>query len=146
MNTLKILLVIIIITGVASWFVAVADEGGTGISSANGEKDKTIRGYSANDEVPVRVDQESIGKGKVLFERLCTHCHNTASSPPKGNVKMRAPGLKGILKEDVLPFSKKPATARNILNQLNKSFDKMPSFHFLSEDEKLNIIAFLNTL
>ena len=59
---------------------------------------------------------------------------------------MSGPGLKGILKDDILPYSKKPATAENILNQLNKSFHNMPSYHFLSMDEKFDIIAFLNTL
>jgi cytochrome c2 len=56
------------------------------------------------------------------------------------------PGLKGLLQRDVLPVSKKPATAENVLNQLNRPYNKMPSFHWISEEEKLNILAFLNTL
>ena len=105
-----------------------------------------FRSNADNEKIVIRTDEKSIGKGKVLFEQLCTNCHNTETSYPKGNVNISAQGLKGLLKEDLLPYSKKPATAENILNQFNKSFDKMPSFHFLSEDEKLNIIAFLNTV
>jgi hypothetical protein len=136
MNKLIILLAILIIAGVASLFDIRAEEGNKGMSSGN----------TGNEKIVIRTDENSISKGKVLFEQLCTKCHNTENSYPKGDVNIRAPGLKGLLKEDLLPYSKKPATAENILNQLNKSFDKMPSFHFLSEDEQLNIIAFLNTV
>jgi mono/diheme cytochrome c family protein len=97
--------------------------------------------------VDVRTDEESIGRGKVLFEALCSNCHNVHSSVPySSSIPLRGPGLKGLLKRSVLPISKKPATAESILDQLNKSFGVMPSFHFLSEDVKLNIIAYLNTL
>jgi hypothetical protein len=100
---------------------------------------------SAN--VVVRTDEESIGRGKVLFEVLCSNCHNVYSSVPDStSIPLRGPGLKGILKRDVMPISKKPATGESIMDQLNKSFRDMPSFHFLSEDVKLNIIAYLNTL
>jgi hypothetical protein len=146
MNTLKILLVILIISGATSWIDIMAETVEKDMASDNTGEGKVTSGYSGKDEIIVRTDEESIRKGKVLFEKLCTNCHNTEISPPKGNINMTGPGLRGVLKEDILSFSKKPATAGNILNQLNKSFDKMPSFHFLSEDEKLNIIAFLNTL
>jgi len=145
MNTLKIMVAILIIAVAASGYI-MAETAQKDMASGNTEEGKAISGSSSRDENLVRADEDSINKGKILFEQLCTNCHNIEASVPKGNVKMRGPGLKGILKEDILPFSKKPATAENILIQLNKSFDKMPSFHFLSEDEKINIISFLNTL
>jgi hypothetical protein len=89
----------------------------------------------------VKTDEESIDKGEKLFERYCKHCHDAYSTSV-----LVGPGLKGILKGEVLPFSKKPATAENILKQLNKPVGRMPSWHFLPEEEKLNIIDFLNTL
>jgi hypothetical protein len=111
-------------------------------ASKTGSDDKEIRAH-----VVVRTDEESIGRGKVLFEAVCSNCHNVYSSVPYStSIPLRGPGLKGILKRDVMPISKKPATAESILDQLNKSFGDMPSFHFLSEDVKLNIIAYLNTI
>ncbi len=90
----------------------------------------------------VRTDQESISKGKNLFEKLCKVCHDAYSD----TITVIGPGLKGLLKNDLLPVSKKPATAENILIQFDKPLNKMPSFHWISEEDKLNIIAFLNTL
>jgi cytochrome c1 len=96
---------------------------------------------NTTDTIVVRTDEESITKGKKLFEKVCQKCHDAYSTTPA-----TGPGLKGILKGDVLPISKKPATGENILNQLDRPFEKMPSFHFLSDEMKLNISAFLNTL
>jgi hypothetical protein len=76
----------------------------------------------------VRTDEESINKGKKLFERFCQHCHDAYST-----ATIVGSGLKGILKRDVLPFSKKPATAKNIFEQLNRPVGKMPSWYFLPE-------------
>ena len=90
----------------------------------------------------MRTDEENIRKGKSLFENVCKNCHDAYSD----TITIIGPGLKGLLKKDVLPISKKPATVENILNQLNRPLNKMPSFHWISEEEKLNIIAFLNTL
>jgi hypothetical protein len=103
-------------------------------------------GETDNNHDLVRTDLQSIKEGAKLFEQLCSKCHNVDFSVPESEFVMRGPGLKGVLKQKVLPFSKKPATAENIIMQLNKSFDKMPSFHFLSNDEQLNIIAYLNAL
>ncbi|MEW6418126.1 MAG: cytochrome c [Nitrospirota bacterium] len=56
------------------------------------------------------------------------------------------PGHKGILKNPLLPVSKKPATPENIVHQLKKPYKDMPSFSYLSDTEVQNIIAYLNTL
>lgn len=91
-------------------------------------------------------DEEIINEGKELFALLCTGCHSAHDQLPRSEFVIRGPGLKGILKEDVLPYSKKEATPETILMQLERSFDKMPSFHFLSDYELICIISYLNTL
>ena len=113
--------------------------------NAGAEKTSSDQAHGG-EHVAVRADEESIGKGKALFEKFCSRCHNVDSSVPHSAIPLRGPGLKGILKNDVMPVSKRPASAENILNQLNGSLRDMPSFHFLSEEMKLNIIAYLNTL
>ncbi len=92
-------------------------------------------------KITVRTDSESIGKGKNLFDAKCSFCHNAYSTET-----IVGPGLKGILKNPDLPVSKKPAIPQNIANQIRKPYSDMPSFSYLSEDEVLDIIAFLNTL
>ncbi len=132
----------LLIGGYGDNFEKVAETVQNVSSSNNIGASKTVFDNTKKSEnFVVRTDEESISKGKILFEKVCKKCHDAYST-----TNIRGPGLKGILKRDVMPFSKKPATAENILNQLNRPFGKMPSFHFLSEEEKLNIIAFLNTL
>jgi hypothetical protein len=89
----------------------------------------------------VKTDQESIKKGKELYESKCSFCHD-----PKGTETIVGPGHKRIMKNPLLPASKKPATPENIANQLRNPYRDMPSFSYLPDDDVLNIIAFLNTL
>lgn len=89
----------------------------------------------------VRTDAESIAKGKDLYETKCHFCHDAYS-----NNAGVGPGHKAILKNPLLPASKKPATPDNIANQLRYPYKDMPSFSYLSDNEIQNIIAFLNTL
>jgi cytochrome c len=111
-------------------------------SSGNSEATQPVSIHGKkNDDSLLKANEVSIHRGKDLYKKLCKKCHDAYSTG-----KITGPGMQGILKKDMLPSSQKPATARNILNQLNNPFDKMPSFHFLSEEEKLSIIAFLNTL
>lgn len=92
-------------------------------------------------KVVVRTDPISIEKGKELYESKCYFCHDAYST--KWEV---GPGHKGILKNPLLPVSKKPATPENVANQFRNPYKDMPSFSYLSEDDVLNLIAFLNTL
>jgi len=92
-------------------------------------------------KIIIRRDPESITKGKNLFNAKCSFCHDAYSSKT-----IVGPGLKGILKNPKLPVSKKPATPENIINQLRRPFSDMPSFSYLTDEDILNIIAFLNTL
>lgn len=89
----------------------------------------------------VRTDEESIRRGEYLFNSRCSFCHD-----PNSRDTIVGPGLKGILRERLLPASRRPAVAENIRKQLREPFDKMPSFAYLSRDEVEDIIAYLNTL
>ena len=88
-----------------------------------------------------RTDTESIAKGKELYESKCSFCHDAYS-----NGRIVGPGHKGLLKNPLLPISKKSATADNIANQMRNPYKDMPSFSYLSENEVQSLIAFLNTL
>lgn len=92
-------------------------------------------------KIVVKTDPESIAKGKELYESKCSFCHDAYSTN-----KIVGPGHKNILKNPVFPVSRKPATPENIANQLRKPYRDMPSFSYLSDNDMLNIIAFLNTL
>lgn len=92
-------------------------------------------------KVFVRTDNVSIERGKEIYESKCNFCHDAYSTN-----WVVGPGHKGIMKNPLLPVSKKPATPENIANQLRNPFKDMPSFSYLSEEEILNIIAYLNTL
>lgn len=91
--------------------------------------------------IVVRTDPESIRKGKELYESKCSFCHD-----PFSTKTMVGPGHKGILKNPVLPASKRPATPEKIAHQLQNPYKDMPPFSYLSQEDILNIIAFMNTL
>jgi hypothetical protein len=113
---------------------------GTDIPAAKvGEHKKDV--FQEGIKVVVKTDPESIAKGKGLYESKCIFCHDPYSTKRKFG-----PGHQGILKNPYLPVSKRPATPKNILNQLRNPLQNMPSFSELPENDALNIIAFLNTL
>jgi mono/diheme cytochrome c family protein len=89
----------------------------------------------------VRTDEKSIMRGKKLFDIKCSICHD----PMSKRVKV-GPGLKGVLKNDLLPVSKKVATPENIAEQLHTPFRRMPSFSYLSNEDVEDIVSYLNTL
>ncbi len=89
----------------------------------------------------IRTDRKSINTGKALFNSKCVFCHDVNSTKT-----IVGPGLKGVLKNQKLPVSRRPATPENIRMQLKQPLKRMPSFDYLSEEEIINIIAFLNTL
>jgi len=79
-------------------------------------------------------------KGKEVFDQ-CSVCHNSDTT----EVKM-GPGLKGLFKRAKLN-SGKPVSEANVLNQINEGGNGMPAYKdILSDDEKANVLAFLNTL
>lgn len=90
--------------------------------------------------VVIKTDAESISRGKALYDQKCSFCHD-----PYSTEWIVGPGHKGIMKNP-LPVSKRPATAENIINQIKNPFRDMPSFSYLSDEDILNILAYLNTL
>ena len=89
----------------------------------------------------IRTDKKSIEAGKNLFNEKCFFCHDAYST--KTTV---GPGLKGVLKNPTLPVSKRPATPDNIADQIRNPFKDMTPFTYFTDEDILNIIAFLNTL
>ncbi len=104
-------------------------------------KDKGTQKMVEGKEIKIKTDQDSISRGKKLFDAQCAFCHDAHS-----NTTIVGPGLKGVLKNKKLPISKRPATPENIRSQLREPFNKMPPFRNLAEEEVGDIIAFLNTL
>jgi len=104
-------------------------------------KDKGMEEKTEATGLKVKTDPESIKRGEKLFIAKCIFCHDFQSN--KAGI---GPGLKGLLKNSLLPISRRPANAENIRRQLRQPFSRMPSFDKLSEDEVADIIAFLNAL
>ncbi|HZX11406.1 MAG TPA: cytochrome c, partial [Acidobacteriota bacterium] len=91
---------------------------------------------------PIPVSSEgSIERGAALFQNKCLSCHY-----PDKEKNKSGPGLKNLFKKEQLPFSKKLVTEENILRQLESPALAMPSFPSLSEQERADLIAYLNTL
>jgi hypothetical protein len=89
----------------------------------------------------IRTDRLSIARGRALFAARCAACHDPAST-----TTIVGPGLKGLLRNPVLPVSRHPATPESIRFQLRQPMGRMPSFAYLSDDEMNDLIAYLNTL
>jgi mono/diheme cytochrome c family protein len=79
--------------------------------------------------------------GRALFEAKCSSCHGADSE-----ASMFGPGLKGVLRKEVLPSSGRAATAANIVEQLRSPVGAMPPFTSLSDRDVADIIAYLKTL
>jgi cytochrome c2 len=101
----------------------------------------TVRQIGAPAVTAIRTDHMSIARGRTLFVSRCSACHDPESATTK-----IGPGLKGVLKNPILPISKHPATAESLRFQLRQPMGAMPSFSFLSDDEMNDLIAYLNTL
>ena len=79
-------------------------------------------------------------KGKEVFEQ-CGVCHNTDSDEKK-----IGPALKGLYKHPKLK-SGKPVNDQNVLGIINAGGNGMPSYaDMLSDEEKVNVVAYLKTL
>jgi cytochrome c2 len=91
--------------------------------------------------IRLKTDPDSITAGRTLFMQKCSSCHYV--DRPDFFV---GPSLRGILKNPLLPVSKKPATPENIVHQMRHPFTNMPSFVFFSDEDLANILAFLNSL
>lgn len=128
--------------GTSAGYYLLITKFGTDIKAGGiGKEKKEAVQVGAGLSVSVRTDRESIAKGKELYETKCYFCHDAYS-----NKTEVGPGHKGILKNPLLPVSKKPATPENVTNQIRNPFMDMPAFKYFTDDEVQNIIAFLNTL
>lgn len=79
-------------------------------------------------------------KGKDVFEQ-CGGCHNADSTEKK-----MGPGLKGLFSKEKLNSGKKP-NYDNVLQQVNEGGNGMPGYKdLLSDQEKKDLMAYLQTL
>ncbi|HUZ45542.1 MAG TPA: cytochrome c [Terriglobia bacterium] len=85
--------------------------------------------------------------GKKIFDQNCTMCHFADQTTNK-----IGPGLKGVLKNKMLPYSHRPATVANVREQVEKGNPQgkpMPMPPFASKFSKTqlsDLIAYLKTL
>ena len=85
--------------------------------------------------------QGRIDNGKILFQNKCSSCHYAEKEDNK-----IGPGLKNLLKNEALPYSRRPATVENVKQQLLKPILTMPAFANLSKQELKDLFAYLETL
>jgi cytochrome c2 len=85
-------------------------------------------------------DKGDPAKGKDTFEQ-CSGCHNADSTEKK-----MGPGLKGLFAKEKLANGAKP-TYENVLKQVNEGGNGMPGYKdLLSDQEKKDLMAYLQTL
>jgi mono/diheme cytochrome c family protein len=96
----------------------------------------------ASPDIEAEVETEGdADAGGVLFDGKCSLCHFADSEE-----STLGPGLLGILKNDRLPSSGRPATPENILDQLREPVGTMPSFTSLTDQELADLLAYMGTL
>lgn len=79
-------------------------------------------------------------KGKQVFDQ-CSVCHNADSAEKK-----IGPGLKGLYKRDKLANGK-PVNDANIRAKIDEGGNGMPAYKdILSDQEKMDVMAYLKTL
>jgi mono/diheme cytochrome c family protein len=81
------------------------------------------------------------GRGSALYEKKCAFCHYADRTEGK-----LGPGLAGVLRGEALPSSGRPATAENVILQLEEPIGTMPSFRSLSAQEVADLVAYLETI
>ncbi|NJD56522.1 MAG: cytochrome c [Nitrospirae bacterium] len=127
------------ISSSAGYFLLVSKFGKETPASRTVEQKKDA--VQAAGHMAAKTDPASIERGKKVYGSKCTFCHD-----PFSNKTLTGPGHKGILKNPLLPVSKKAATPENVAHQLRTPYKDMPSFSSLSDDDVQDVIAYLNTL
>lgn len=134
-----------VMAGVSGGYYLVVTKLGTDLSMNRAIVKEGAAARTAQDNVPkgmeVSKDHGVISRGKELYQSKCYGCHD-----PLSNKTIVGPGHKGILKNPILPVSKKKATPENVRNQLMNPHSMMPPFSYLKGDEVEAIVAYLNTL
>ncbi len=108
----------------AGYFFLVSDQ------NTQAEKRSVEEGVSAQ-----------VRRGEVLFSDKCSFCHWADRTESK-----LGPGLKGVLKQEALPASGRPATPESVRQQLVNPYRSMPSFSSLSNQEIDDLLAYIGTL
>jgi mono/diheme cytochrome c family protein len=137
---LLIAVMTIVMVGMTGGYYLLISKFGTA-GPVKSVKEEAPKDQSKKMSVTVRTDSESIKRGQELYDNKCSFCHD-----PHSNETIVGPGHKDLLKNPSLPVSKRETTPENIQRQIRKPFNEMPSFDYLSDEEVLDIIAFLNTL
>ena len=89
----------------------------------------------------VQMFAQDADAGKTVFDTNCSVCHNADSEETKAG-----PGLKGIMHKEELHNGEK-VNDENVLAFISMGGGGMPGFDaFLTDEEKTNLIAYLNTL
>lgn len=79
-------------------------------------------------------------KGKEVYEQ-CGVCHSADTDEKK-----LGPSLKGLFKKEKMTNGQKPTEA-NVMTIVNKGKGSMPAFaDVLSDEEKMDLLAFLKTI
>ncbi len=89
----------------------------------------------------VSLGHGSIERGASIFANKCSSCHFADREERKAG-----PGLKGLLKKEILPSSRRPATIENVKRQIIRPFLAMPAFASLPEQEMADLLAYLQSL
>lgn len=100
--------------------------------------------WAGSDKAPLSREAQA---GKKLYQANCAVCHYADQTANKVG-----PGLKGLLKNKLMPDGKTPATVANVLDRIEKgapNADPMPMPAFkekFSKTEMDELIAYLKTL
>jgi cytochrome c2 len=101
----------------------------------------TEKATVAGEAVSEISESSSVKRGQGFFDKQCSFCHYADRTDSK-----MGPGLKGVLKGEMLPVSGRPATPENVTQQLLSPYQNMPSFTSMSEQEVKDLLAYLKTL
>lgn len=94
----------------------------------------------AADEEKAKSAAGDVAKGKETFEQ-CGACHNTDTDEKK-----MGPSLMGLFKKTKLSNGKK-VTDENVTAIINAGGNGMPAYaDMLSDEERINLLAYLKTL
>ena len=96
---------------------------------------------STDEAILVSAGSGSVETGREIFTNKCGMCHMADSEESKAG-----PGLKNLLKKDILPTSQRPASLENVKEQIIRPFLGMPSFPELGEKEMSDLLAYIATL
>lgn len=80
-------------------------------------------------------------QGAAIFNESCALCHYTDSNETK-----IGPGLKGLFKQQKLPFSGKPVSEDSVRQQLKAPVENMPAFANLEDAQVDALLAYLKSL